>query len=148
MNNPAYHWPSDRTVTIKEEMLLSRDSQQASPNPRKLLLFLFWMKKVPGKEGENTLHFPLKKDVRIQCTLSSIRMEDEFNIVIRITEFFLLSWEKLLKEVEEYNSPVSVQERERIAELESERLAEQQRMDLKNEQTRTTRETKGKAACH
>ena len=48
--------------------------------------------------------------------------------------------EKLIKEVEEHNSPEAVREREREAELESERLAEQQRMDrngterLKNEQ--------------
>ena len=78
------------------------------------------------------------------------RMEDEFNIVIRITEFtpeqirdfnmtgierLLLSWEKLIKEVEEYNSPEAVREREREAELESERLAEQQRMDRERNRT-------------
>lgn len=78
------------------------------------------------------------------------RMEDEFNIVIRITEFtpeqirdfnmtgierLSLSWEKLLEDVEEYNSPEAVQEREKEAKLEAERLARQQR--FLNERNKT-----------
>lgn len=78
------------------------------------------------------------------------RMEDEFNIVIRITEFtpdqirdfnmtgierLMLSWEKLLELVAEYNSPKAVAEREREAKLESERLAQDQRNQRERNRT-------------
>ena len=83
----------------------------------------------------------------------AFRMEDEFNIVIRITEFtpdqirdfdmsgvkrLILSWEKLLELVAEYKSPEAVAEREKEARLESERLAQGQR--IQRERNRTPEE--------
>ena len=237
----AYHWPSDRTVTIDDilrmrrgndpragdlwchkacyphtgEMLLSRDcsgsgrashiarfpgkaqtpascSYSSSASSRRehinygqyLHDMRTYFQGILGTEGDpfhiESLQFPTgpdEPDVRIVHQPGAMlgwnatniiiihsnnkrerkflrngvfRMEDEFNIVIRITEFtpeqirdfnmtgierLLLSWEKLIKEVEEYNSPEAVREREREAELESERLAEQQRMDRERNRT-------------
>ena len=98
------------------------------------------------------IHSNNKREVRFTRN-GVFRMEDEFNIVIRITEFtpeqirdfnktgierVILSWEKLLQSVTEYNSPEAVAEREREAELESERLAREQR--ILRERNRTPEE--------